>query len=32
VKNTIYMARLLADNPIPTNLKELDEEAGSESD
>lgn len=32
VKNTVYLARLLADNPIPTNLKELDEEARGESD
>jgi hypothetical protein len=27
VANTTYMARLLADNPIPTNLNELIEDA-----
>jgi len=32
VYNTIYMAKLLKDNPIPTNLKALDEEAKAESD
>jgi multimeric flavodoxin WrbA len=31
VHNTIYMARLLKDNPILTNLKELSEEARLES-
>ncbi len=27
VHNTVYMANLLANNPIPTNLKDLDEQA-----
>ena len=31
VHNTIYMAKLLKDNPIPTNLKDLDGEAKLES-
>jgi multimeric flavodoxin WrbA len=31
VHNTIYMAKLLKDNPIPTNLKGLSEEAKLES-
>lgn len=30
--NTAYMAQLLADNPIPTNLKELDADAALVSD
>lgn len=29
VHNTVYMAELLLNNPIPTNLKELDEQAKS---
>lgn len=32
VQNTIYLARLLKENPIPTDLKEIGEKAKQESD
>jgi hypothetical protein len=30
--NLVYLAKLLKENPIPTNLKKLDEEAKKVSD